>query len=254
MTHKPTSLSAWLIVALWVVPASLCAGQAAPSNSAQAVQDKPLRDAIVVESGSTCLQQTRVVEDVQVWLGRDHVQPQVRVVVRGHADHRRSALFDITHGGPVHRRVFDALPDICGDAHAVLSLAIALAIDAEIQAQWEPTDAAVPVSTAWQLHAQATLAYEVLPDLALGGGLGGSVRVASWLRLRTDLLVLHSRDDVIAQSRGSFDATWVGGSVSACAGGEIESHARLWLCVGAASAAVYAQGRGYSPNRSAIAP
>lgn len=211
---------------------------------------RPLKDAVSVEAGASCLQQARLVDHVATWLGRSQVNADVRVVVRGDADDPRRISFDLIEAQRSRSRVFESGPEICGDLHAVVGLAIALAIDAEamdhVALGGESTDQAPPT----KLTLQGSVAYEQLPGVSAGGQVGAEFALWSWLSLRVDGLAQHSRADTIVGSRGTFDATLVAGAAGICTGGTVEEGVRFSLCSGLALGGVYAVGRGFSPNRS----
>ncbi len=237
--------------------AALCAlwWLATPAAHAQAsVPQHALQTAISVEPGASCLQQPRLVDHIATWLGRTQIRADVRVVVRGDASDPRRISFDLIQDARSRTRVFDSSPEICGDMHAVVGLAIALAIDAEAMNHVTPTMGEPTAPRRMLLTVQASLAYEVLPELSLGGQIGTEVELLSWLSLRIDAFVQHSRRDTLAGSNGTFDATLFAGAIAACTGGRVDPHLRLSLCSGLAGGGIYGQGDGFAPNRSDTGP
>jgi hypothetical protein len=208
-----------------------------------------LADAVVVEKGAGCLESERLIAHVRMWLDRDRVALDIHV--RVYAEAKANVLaFDITRGGTTGTRVFDPSPKSCDDAHAVIGLAIALAIDAERLTELLAAPEPARMRLA-QLQVSAT--YAVLPDGALGGQLGTEIGLVSWLSARLDVNAQYAWDETILGSRGRFDAWLLAGSLQACTGGFAHPLLRLALCVGPQLGALHASGKGYAPNASATA-
>lgn len=235
-----------LMVAAWLSCVSFVQAQVPAVAPAQ----RPLKDAITVEPGASCLQATRLWDHVATWLGRTQVRADVRVVVRGDTTDPRRISFELIQGPRSRTRVFESSPEICGDMHAVVGLAIALAIDAEATSNLATTEGAVTSRSRLLVAIQASVAYEALPGLSLGGQLGAERELLPWLSARLDGFAQHSRRDTIVGSGGTFDATLVAGSLALCTGGRLDPSVRFSLCAGLASGAVYAEGDGFAPNRS----
>jgi hypothetical protein len=268
-------LRAWLLgfgvaaccAQLGVLAGSRARAQAAPPTEARAQQpssapgalppfsdvtasEPSLTSVIQVEPGAGCLEQRRLVANVKMWLGT-RVSAGTQVRVHGEASRPRALIFDITRGDKTRRRSFDPSPDSCDDAHAVLGLAIALALDEEhtLQLLHEAEPARPPLRRA---SAQVSAAYGVLPDSSLGGQLGVELGMGAWLSVRLDLLAHYAWQNTIPDSQGEFDALLLAGSLQACAGGFLDAQVRLLLCTGLASGAIRASGRGYAPDASAV--
>lgn len=230
----------------------LCSSWPQPCVAQTAVQQRPLKDAINVVAGASCLDGARLADHVVTWLGRAHVDADVRVVVSGDPQDPRRISFVLVQDARSRSRVFESSPEICGDMHAVVGLAIALAIDADVLSSLagdQDMDDAAPLRRA-TLVIQASVAYEVLPALSLGVDVGLHKDLTQWLGVRVDVLAQHSQNDTIIGSAGIFDATLVAGSASLCAGGVVDDGIRFGLCGGLASGVVHAVGQGFSPNRS----
>jgi hypothetical protein len=185
-----------------------------------------------------------------MWLGKDLVSRGVVVHVHGDPHHTHALVFDIVNDGVSRHRSFDPSPESCDDAHAVVGLAIALAIDAE-RTQQLLQDAQPPAERLRHFSLSAASSYDVLPGAALGVQLGSELGLAPWLGVRTELLSHYSWQNTIAGSRGRFDALLLAAAVRVCAGGHPDARLRLALCVGPASGAVHAWGSGYAPSSAA---
>jgi hypothetical protein len=209
-----------------------------------------LASVIQVEPGAGCLEQQRLVANVKMWLGT-RVSEGTQVRVHGEASHPRALVFDITRGDKTRRRSFDPSPDSCDDAHAVLGLAIALALDEEhtLQLLHEAEPPRPPLRRA---GVQVSAGYGVLPDSSFGGQLGVELGIGAWLSVRLDVLAHYAWQNTIPDSQGEFDALLLAGSLQGCAGGSLDAQVRLLLCTGLASGAIRASGRGYAPDASAM--
>jgi hypothetical protein len=218
-----------------------------PDASAQTenVVEQPLDQVIDLLPGATCLDEHRLASQVATWLGRDRVRSDVHVHVRGDERDPQAVDFRIVHKGQPHERHFDHLPEACGDATAVVGLAIALAIDASTLTQLlPPTPDSIQTERLISVEVAAGLA--VLPGGSVGGAVGFEYAVLGWLSARVDLMAQFSWGNSIAGASGSFDAA-VGAVVpQVCAGGGVSPRVRVELCSGAAGGFLHAEGHGYA--------
>jgi hypothetical protein len=196
--------------------------------------------------GASCLDKERLVAHVNMWLEAGPPSDDVRVDVIGDTTNPQLIAFDIRRGARVRHRSFRAAPKSCDDLHAVLGLAIALAIDAErLQQLWL---APPEFERRWLGELLLSGASGVPLDAALGGQIGLEIAWTPWLYTRFELLTLVSRDNAISGSSGRFDTLIAAGSLQVCAGGEIDPRLRLAICAGGAAGMLHAWGTGYAPN------
>lgn len=219
---------------------------------ADAARSQSLGDAVFVAPGASCLQRERLIAHVKMWLGRSQVDADLRVRVSGEAQDPQSVFFDIEQAGETRRRVFSALPRSCDDVHAVLGFALALAIDAaRLQREWLTANPQfTPTLT---LGVQASAAYSVLPEAALGVQTNLERSWATWFSTRADLFSLYTWNQRIAGSTGRFDVLLAAASLQACAGGWPDVRLRVGLCAGVALGLVHAWGQDYAPDRAGTA-
>src|SRR6185312_14138067 len=71
-----------------------------PPSRAEAA-DRPLRDALVVDPGASCLDRDALLDDVRTWLGSDQVDAGVTIEVRGSPDQPRNVSFRMLRDGQV---------------------------------------------------------------------------------------------------------------------------------------------------------
>ncbi|MCA9650899.1 MAG: hypothetical protein KC501_13370 [Myxococcales bacterium] len=266
-------------------PASQPEGGAATESAAQpegGVESVAVADALVVEPGATCLEQDRLTEQVVGWLGADELDPRLTVVVEGDRIEARTLRFTLRDRGRVlAERTFAPGPSRCDDLHAVVALAIALAVDATVLESAgvkappvepppettvpEPAPEPVlletpapdptagspphvdltPRSRPWELRGQlrGLLAYGAPPDVAGGGMVGLELSRKSLIDLQLGLMATSAGARPV--DGATLGVTLVGGRLDACAGprlGEIRPRG----CVGMIAGTALAEGRGFS--------
>ncbi|MFT3921814.1 MAG: hypothetical protein QM778_04705 [Myxococcales bacterium] len=219
----------------------------APSRSAWA-------RALAVEPGASCLVHAQLVDHVATWLGARSPGAELHVVVRGDAERPQRVSVLMQRGERSYRRDFESTPERCADRHAVIGLAVAMAIDAELATGLgdAPEHRVSPVRR--NLELQVGLGYGVLPTLSVGPQVGTVFGLSSWLSVRMDALAQFWPRNSLTDSHGTFDAMLFAGSLQLLAGGSAGTKAHLSLGGGLAVGAVHARGRGYAPSRTATAP
>lgn len=210
---------------------------------------------------------------VAAWAPR--VEAATTVVVEPRGSGTEFAV--LREGVSLGRRRFDRLPAVCAHRLAALSLAIAIALDAQVLDRMgvsaEPPRGAEPTQRAEPPSAEPRpRAPTPLPDGSTSSphvsriGLQGSVRLGlavgaprGWTGLAgLGLRIVHRRWAVeldaagtlrrsFALGAGSVALQWAGARVGVCLGrGE---RLRIDGCVGGVVGAVFAQGQGFGENR-----
>jgi hypothetical protein len=214
------------------------------------VPDRPVAEALDVDAGATCFEQARVAASVQAWLQRDQVAGDVEVHLVGDGNDPTVAVFRIVRSGATRERRFASLPLGCEDATAVVGLAIALAIDAEVlKTVVAPEEPSPPPRRA--LAVQVAGGYEVVPGGSIGGSVGMELGVASWLSVRLDFLGLYSWGNAIDGVAGVFDVVAGAAVPQLCAGGDLTDRVRFEMCSGVPVGVLHAQGRDYAVSHGA---
>ncbi len=240
--------------------------------------DRPVADAIAVESETACVERSRLAELVQAWLGRDRLDPRLDVVAR---EREHAVEFQLRRDGEVRvERTIEPAPRECADRQAALALAIALAIDASVLETIVPTPPPVepppspapvatpppalePVRTTPAEPAPHRLGVallvgpmalvEVLDHAAFGGEIGVELRPIEFLDVRLGVLAAGGLPIDLAD--GEIAPVLVGGRADACpARSFARERLRLRLCVGIAAAATIARGRDFTSNRQPALP
>ncbi len=112
----------------------------APSTSALPVDEVPVPidrvdivSALEVTAGATCIEHDRLATQVRTWLEDPRVDARLRIQVVGDDESPLRLSFTLRRGDEIIAvREFDPAPERCTDLHAVVGLAIALAIDATV--------------------------------------------------------------------------------------------------------------------------
>lgn len=183
-----------------------------------------------------------------MWLGKPRVLTDARVQVRGDGARARLVELAITRGDTTSKRVFDPVPSSCDEAHAAVSLVIALAIEPDVMASVLPSEREPPEPLDMALTLQLTGATELLPSWSVGVAAGAELWPLPWLGARAELLAQHARNNTVGDTSGTFDATLIAGDLRGCAGGKPSRSIRLALCTGAALGALHARGHDYAQS------
>jgi hypothetical protein len=86
-----------------------------------------------VDAGATCLDSATLAEAVQTWLGRETVDGGVAFVeVRGDTARTDAVAIAVEVRGERIERSFDPAPAACAELHAVVGLAVAIAVDTSV--------------------------------------------------------------------------------------------------------------------------
>jgi hypothetical protein len=255
----------------------------APSSDSSAVSPTddepsvPLADALEVRAGATCLDRDRLVMQIRTWFDRERIDARLLVEVVGDEHDPRKLAFTIRRGERVIAvRRFEPAPDRCADLHAVVGLAIALAIDATLLdamvmnpprppdppprppdepelTPGGPRPAARSKPRRWRLWAEvaAVMTFGIPPQL--GGGARFGFR-ASWRRildLGVGAIAMSSGRQRIGD--GSALLSVVAGRVDLCAGPPWR-RLRPRGCVGVIAGAALAAGQGFDNDYSKRLP
>jgi hypothetical protein len=229
-----------------------------------AQETRPVREAIVVEPGATCLGAAALVEQVEAWVGTDRVDSDVVVDVRGSPDHPRDAGFQMLRAGSIVAvRRFEPGPSRCEQLHAVLGLAIAMALKASLVEELAPTMVPMPVlapavppgppvqaTPPWSVVADAIVAVAVLPDAAFGFDARIERALSPVFGLRLGLLGVLAHGEAFSGVPGHFDEWLLAPRLDLCAGLELGSRVRMHGCMGMSGGGLHAQGYSYASSRS----
>lgn len=254
------------LIALALAPAL---ARAAPPDgtSAPRMKARTLDDALAVEPGATCLDRARLLADVRGWLDHDRVDPRVAIRVRGSANDPHALRFVVWVGDEVAvERTFEAAPDDCAELHAVVSLAVAIALDDALPAElgivpakqvaagesdlpsFTDEDPRTPTprrKVALALTLAAGVFAWVTPRLSGGAVLSFDIRPLDHFDLRFGALVTHLPN--FALDVGAVDVSVALGRFDLCWGTQ-PRRVRARLCAGAAGGAAVSVADGFTNN------
>jgi hypothetical protein len=256
------SRSRWLAQGLL---AAVVAVNFAPRWAHAAEPARPLREAVTLEPGATCLDAATLIEHVRSWVGADTVDADVVVEVRGSPDHDRIVSFRMLRGSQVVAvRTFDPGPSRCEQLHAVLGLSIAMALKASLVDEVSPSVAqpTVPAPPTmlpapppdgllrpWAVVGEGLVALAVLPDPAFGMDARVERALTATFRARLGLLALLAAGETF-DVPGHF-ATWLlAPRIDVCAGLEVAPRLHARGCMGMSGGALHAAGYAYPSSRS----
>jgi hypothetical protein len=241
---------------------------------------RTLADALVVEPGATCLDRETMLEHIRSWRDQDQIDHRIAIRVRGSSDDPNSVNFVTWFADEVViERSFDDAPNSCTDLHAVVGLAIAIALDdalpvelgiVELEPEPEPepveqvhagegdvpdfTDER-PASTrrrgpALALTAAAGAFVGVTPRASFGGLLSFDMRPREHFDVRIGALATHLPGfelDAPGYDDGRVAVTVAAGRIDLC-WGTTPRRVRARICGGVAGGAAISAGRGYTSD------
>lgn len=235
---------------------------------------RTLADALVVEPGATCLDRETMLEHIRSWRDQDQVHHQIAIRVRGSSNDPDAINFVMWFGDEVViERSFDDAPNSCTDLHAVVGLAIAIALDDALPVELgivdpEPVEQVhagesdVPDFTdeppepprrrgpAAALTAAAGAFVGVTPRASFGGLLSFDIRPLEHFDVRMGALATHLPGfelDASGYDEGRVAVTVAAGRIDLC-WGTAPRRVRARICAGAAGGAAISAGRGYTSD------
>jgi hypothetical protein len=246
-------------------------GTRAPKMSS----DRSLAEALIVEPGATCLDHATLLADIESWRDSSTIDGRVAIRVRGTDNNPRALEFVVELGGElVVERRFDAAPSDCADLHAVVALAVAIALDGQLAHELGIVESPGPTEQiqagdgdlprerkpkptpdrkgpGLAVTAAAGMFAGVTPRLSAGGLLSFDIRPRDHFDLRIGALATHlpgfeldSGRVAVTLAAGRFDLCW----------GTKPAAVRARVCGGAAGGATVSRGRGFSTNYQQTTP
>jgi hypothetical protein len=242
---------------------------------------RPLAEAIQVEPGASCLDPATLLQHLQSWRDAPELDARIAVLIHG-SDDPRQIGFEVWVGSTAWiERSFDPAPEQCADRHAVVALAIAIALDdtlaeelgliapappmpREPTAVIQATDDERPIDDLEPVHQPppsrrprlgVTLAAGMFgglhPQLGAGGLASFDVRALPHFDLRFAGFGSHVPNVRFAE--GTIASTIVAGRFDMC-WGTLPRTVRLRICGGFAAGALHAKPRGFDRNSTQTLP
>jgi hypothetical protein len=250
MRHSSSTVALSCLLLLASAPKQVCAAD----------RTRPLREAIAVEPGATCLETATLVEHVQSWLGADGADSDVAIEVRGSPDQSRVVEFRTLRAGrAIAYRRFAPGPERCEHLHAALGLAIAMAIRAslveELAGTAADTRSRVPEGPAeagrpWAIGANALGALGVLPGAAFGVDVRIERALAHPFHVRVGLLGLAALGETLTP--GQFDVWLLAPRIDLCAGLDLSRRLLGRACMGLSGGGLYAHGHRFPSSQDSL--
>ena len=268
---------------LWVMSPPTASAQVPPvpdasPGRAPTPSKRSIAAGLTVTPGATCVAAETLAEHVTTWLGVDTIDADVAIEVRGDPFARNAAVILVRTPAGLIERAFDDGPPACSDLHAVLGLAIAMAIDSSVlvglgyevidtapppvsapavDSERPPLLARRPASAPAPRRVRALAAVRgglwlgVVPGIAGGGQLQLELGWRPWFELRLGVLGGYGGRRMLGA--GTVDFGLVAGRADACFGVQ-RRRLRPRLCVGPAVGALQAMARGYEAATDFVSP
>lgn len=236
----------------WFAP--LVASSLAVPSLAEDVAERPLAEILIVSGGGECLTRDGLAEQVASWLGRDEADARLRIEVAVHGDPPALVEFVVdVDGVPRAQRDFTDLPAKCEDVRAVVSLAVALAIDATLLEAIGvgPVEKAAPTDRQSRVALEATGSAGLVPDLVLGGDVAWEIAWSERFESRLGVLLTAPAEGGL--DPGRVERWLVAGHAEACLARSLGAE-RLRACAGPAVGVLLARGHAFDRPRSTQVP
>jgi hypothetical protein len=207
-----------------------------------------VRETIDVHSGVTCLDGATLREQVRSWLDADSVDGDLRVEVDGSDREQQTVSFRLWHRDElIAQRSFAPGPSDCAELHAVVGLAIALALKVSLRDELlgEPR----PPARTWSIGAAANFAWQVVPGAAGGAVLWLEKLFPRHFSVQLRLSGLLGGSNGFEHVSGEFTPSSLAVEVAACALPLSGERVRGQLCVGFEARALHASGSGFDTSK-----
>jgi len=245
-----------------------------PGAEPTAIDTVDIAAALDVRPGATCIEHERLATQVRAWLEAPQIDARLRIAVVGDEESPLRLSFTLRRGEEIIAvRAFDPAPERCTDLHAVVGLAIALAIDATVLESVgveprPPTPPSAPPKVdrvtqppprlgpkprarprVWRMRTDLTGLFTYGHPPGVGGG-AKLVLDFSWreiLELGTGAIAASSGSQPVGDGAATFSVVGALGQI--CAGPPW----RVWRprgCVGVIAGAAIAAGQGFMVDQT----
>ncbi len=243
-TRQPSAAGAWLVALVLLASRGAIA--------APAPRFRSLAETIRVQPGVTCLDEVALREQVRSWLDSDAVDADLRVEVEGSATDGRFVSIRILRGDrPIASRHFAPGPSNCEQLHAVVGLAVALAL--KVSLHDELFGESVPaVVERWSLGAAAIAAWDVIPGAAGGLMLWFEQELPQHFAARFEVSGLTGGGGQFRTVSGEFAASSLAVDLAGCAVPVFGARVRGRFCTGLEARTLFATGSGFAISKDAV--
>ena len=200
------------VFTFWVLSSGASAA-VAQTAEAPAVPDQLVAHALSVYPGPTCLEEDRLESRLVRWLERERIDSDIRIQVQGGPGQSDFKFTLWRADAEPTVRELPAVPGDCGDQHAAVALAIALAIDASLLGPLTAPEQTTVVAPVAMLPMPQQQPHSPRLSLSMGGGVGvgfvTDVAPGAFAALHAE--VLRSLEVRLAgRWTGLFGAQWPG--------------------------------------------
>ena len=211
-----------------------------------------LEDAVHVKRGVTCLDEDALREQVRSWLDADAVDGGLRVDVVGSDEDERSVSFRMWQKERlIAQRRFDPGPSRCAEMHAVVGLAIALALKVSLRDELLG-EVLSPADRAWSLGAAATATWNVIPGVAGGALVWVERALPEHFAAHLGIAGLFGGSTGFERVSGEFMTSSVAVDASLCTLPSLGKRVRGRLCTGLEARTLFASGSGFAVSKAAV--
>jgi hypothetical protein len=222
------------------------------SGAARAPRPRTLRDALQVRPGATCIDEAALREQVRTWLGADQVDGDLRVEVTGSNRDARVVSFRMWRDDRLiaHRR-FAPGPAECAQMHAVLGLAVALALKVSLRDELLGEPVPRPLE-GWSVGLAASVAWNVVPGAAGGAVLWGERALSDYFAAHLGVSGLAGGTSTFAGVAGTFSTFSLALDAALCAIPRFGAGVRGRLCMGIEGRTLWASGSGFPTSKETV--
>jgi hypothetical protein len=236
----------------WVsLGAGLLLALRAQSANAEPRQ-RSLQETIRLRRGATCIDENALREQVRSWLDADGVDGDLRVEVEGSDRDERAVSFRIWRGERlIAQRRFAPGPSQCAEMHAVVGLAIALALKVSLRDELlgEPIP---PTAFGWSLGVAASGAWNVVPGAAAGALFWVEKELPERFSAHIGVSGLIGGSNQFDRVSGEFVTSSVAIEAALCAVPMLGKGVHGRLCTGLEARTLFASGSGFAVSRNTV--
>lgn len=215
-------------------------------------RQRSLQEVIHLRRGITCIDESALREQVRSWLDTDTVDGDLRAEVEGSDRDERTVSFRIWRDGRlIAERRFAPGPSQCAEMHAVVGLAIALALKVSLRDALlgEPIP---PAGFGWSLGGAATGAWNVVPGAAGGALVWIEKALPEHFSAHLGVSALFGGSNQFERVSGEFVTSSVAVEAALCAVPTLGKGVRGRLCTGLEARTLFASGSGFAISRSTV--
>jgi hypothetical protein len=221
----------------------------ASSYQAAFAAPRQLAEAIHVNRGATCIDEAALREQVRARLGSDTLDGDLRVAVDGSSSDETFVSFRIWQRERlIAERSFSPGPSQCAQMHAVVAVAIALALKVSLRDEDLAEPARSPTGR-WSVGAATIFSWSVVPGVAGGALVWVERSFGEHFAAHLGLSGLLGAGTTFERVAGEFVSSSVAGEIAACGMPSLGRGIRVRVCTGLEGRALFASGSGFATSK-----